>query len=89
MAQAKPKGPQRKIYSMKLQRVPFSSVVGQSVMVIDPKLGCVAMLNIMVPQPGLDYRTVADSVTDALFNGHMSDRGVTLVLPDDIGQTKE
>jgi DNA-binding IclR family transcriptional regulator len=37
---------------------PYSSVVGQSVQVIDER-GVVALISIMVPQPHLDYKEIA------------------------------
>jgi hypothetical protein len=71
-----------KLYSMKLNKTPYSSVVGQSMTIVHPTLGVVAQIAIMVPQPSLDYRSVAEAVADALMSGHVSKDGVTLVLPD-------
>ena len=76
-----------KVHLMKIDQVPHSSVVGGSLNVVDPKLGVVAILAIMVPQPNLDYRTVADAVAAAILNGRASHRGITLVLPENFGQT--
>ena len=73
-----------KLYSMKIDKVPHSSVVGSSLKIVDQKLGVVAIMAILVPQPSLDYKTVADAVIKAVLAGHVSQRGVTLVLPDDL-----
>jgi FlaG/FlaF family flagellin (archaellin) len=72
-----------KLYAMTLAKVPYSSIVGQSMTISHPKFGVVAQLAIMVPQTRMDYRTVADAVADALIRGHVSKDGVTLVLPAD------
>ena len=72
-----------RLYQMKLERVPHSSVVGSSLTIIDDKLGIVAILMISVPQPHLDYKTVSEAVAKALVT-HGTERGnITLVLPDD------
>lgn len=68
---------------LKLTRNGYSSIVGQGLSIVHPKLGVVAQLTILVPQPGMDYRTVSDAVANALMGGHVSKDGVTLVLPDD------
>lgn len=72
-----------KIHLMQIDQVPHSSVVGTSLKIVAKDVGVVAMLAIMVPQPHLDYRTVADAVAKAILNGHVSSKGVTLVLPED------
>ena len=72
-----------KLYSMKIDRVPYSSVVGSSLKIVADGVGVVALLMISVPQPHLDYKTVADAVTKAILNGHVSGNSVTLVLPED------
>ncbi len=72
-----------KLHQMKIDQVPHSSVVGTSLKIVAKDVGVVAMLAIMVPQPHLDYQTVADAVAKAILNGHVSGSGVTLVLPDD------
>ena len=77
-----------KLYAMKIDQVPHSSVVGSSLKIVDPNMGIVAILAILVPQPHLDYQTVADAVAKAVLNGHVSERGVTLVLPDDIAHAQ-
>jgi hypothetical protein len=88
---SKGKPPKLRLFSMKLERVPYSSVVGQSLTITHPDHGVVAQLAIMVPQSGMDYRTVAEAVADALAAGHVSKDGVTLVLPVDFanGGTNE
>ena len=75
-----------KLYSMELKPVPHSSIVGRSMMISTPGIGVVAQLMISVPQPHLDYKTVADALVKALMNGHVSGDGVTLVLPDTFGK---
>lgn len=73
-----------KLYTAMIDRVPHSSVVGSSIKVVMEGVGVVALLMISVPQPHLDYKTVADAVAKAILNEHVSRRGtMTLVLPDD------
>jgi len=73
-----------RLFAMQLNVVPYSSVVGQSLTITHGKLGTVAQLIISVPQPHLDYKTIALAVVDALKRGHVSDNGVTLILPENI-----
>lgn len=42
----------------KIQLTPYSSIAGQSIQVIDER-GCVAIISIMVPQPSIDYKSIA------------------------------
>lgn len=76
-----------KLFAMKLDQVPYSSIVGQSMTISHPEHGVVAQLAIMVPQGRMDYRTVAMAVADALTRGHVSKDGVTLVLPANFAST--
>ena len=71
------------IFVMQVERVPFSSVVGQSLTITHPDFGVVAQLSVRVPQPHLDYRTVAEAVATALTNSGVVKSKVTLVLPED------
>lgn len=48
----------------------------------------VAIIPILVPQPHLDYDTVARAVVEAVLAGHVSERSVTLVLPEDFSHAK-
>lgn len=73
----------KKLHQMTIERVPHSSVVGSSLKIVAKDVGVVAMLVILVPQPHLDYCTVADAVAGAILDGHVSRKGATLVLPDD------
>lgn len=50
----------------KAQPVPYSSVVGQGIMLTDESGAVVAQLSIMVPNPEHDYRQIADEVTKAI-----------------------
>lgn len=72
-----------KLYSGEVSAVPYSSVVGRSLTISIPGVGVTAMLIISVPQPHLDYKTVADAVCDALTTYGTSKGEVTLVLPHD------
>jgi len=47
----------------KAEPVPFSSVVGQGIMLIDEWGAVIAQLSIIVPNPEHDYRQIADEVT--------------------------
>lgn len=78
----------RDLYPMTIEKVPHSSVVGTSLKIVSKKHGVVAILAIMVPQPNLDYRTIADATASAILDGHVSARGCTLVLPTNIGEPK-
>ena len=51
---------------LKFKPVPFSSVVGSSIMVTNEDGRTVAILAIMVPSPQDDYKTVAQEVIDAV-----------------------
>ncbi|WP_299830738.1 hypothetical protein [uncultured Roseobacter sp.] len=51
-----------------LEKVAYSSVVGQSVMVINQDGACVAQLSVMVPNPSFDYRDTAEAVADYICN---------------------
>lgn len=52
---------------LKAEPVPFSSIVGQALLIIDTETGrAMAQLGIQVPAPDLDYRTIADAVTRAI-----------------------
>lgn len=71
------------LFQMKLEKVPYSSVVGQSLTISAPGVGVVAQLSIRVPQPHLDYKTVAEAVAKALMVHGTSHGDITLVLPPD------
>lgn len=72
-----------KLFQMKLEKVPYSSVVGQSLTIVADGIGVVAMLSIRVPQPNLDYETVAKAVAKALTTHGTKQGNITLVLPED------
>lgn len=72
----------KKLFPAKFQKVAYSNIVGQSLTVEMDGIGCVAVVHIMVPQTRLDYRTVAESVADALTR-HLDRGAATLVLPED------
>lgn len=72
-----------KLYQMKVERVPYSSVVGQSLLIVADGVGVVAQLAIMVPQPHLDYKTVAEAVAKALTTHGAEQGNIDLVLPGD------
>jgi hypothetical protein len=76
-----------KLFQMELKSVPYSSVVGQSLCIVAEGIGVVAQLMISVPQPHLDYKTIAEAVAKALMT-HGTERGtITLVLPGDFKET--
>ena len=50
------------------EKVAYSSVVGQSVMVINEDGACVAQLSVMVPNPTFDYRETAEAVAEYICN---------------------
>lgn len=72
-----------KLYMMKLNKVPHSSVVGSSLTITCEGVGVVAMLIISVPQPHLDYKTVAEAVAKALMTHGTEHGNITLALPGD------
>lgn len=72
-----------KLFQMKVEKTPYSSVVGQSLMIVADGVGVVAMLSVSVPQPHLDYETVAKAVAKALTTHGTKQGNITLVLPDD------
>lgn len=74
-----------KLYRMKLRQVAYSSIVGASLEISMDGVGVVALLPISVPNPTLDYKTVANAVAKAVMNGHVSREAVTLVLPEAFG----
>jgi hypothetical protein len=51
---------------LKIEKVPYSSVVGQSVTLISKEKGVAAILMISIPQPSLDYALYAKAIADAL-----------------------
>ena len=71
-----------KLYTMKLNKVPHSSIVGSSLTITCEGVGVVAMLIISVPQPHLDYKIVAEAVAKALMTSGILDGTIDLVLPD-------
>jgi hypothetical protein len=71
-----------KLFQMKISAVPYSSVVGSGLMVVADGVGVVAQLAIMVPQPHLDYKMVAEAVSKALLSHGTSKGNITLVLPE-------
>lgn len=71
-----------KLFPATMSSVPFSSVVGKSLTIQIDGVGVVAQLAIMVPQPHLDYRTVAEAVASALMQHGCEQGKVTLVLPE-------
>lgn len=71
-----------RLYSATISAVPFSSVVGRSFTIQMAGVGVVAQLAIMVPQPHLDYRLVAEAVAKALTTHGCENGRITLVLPD-------
>lgn len=56
MALLRRKGERKMTRTVEL--VPYSSIVGQSISVIDER-GTVAIISIMVPQPSLEYKAIA------------------------------
>lgn len=71
-----------KLFSATISKVPFSSVVGGSLLIQIDGVGVVAQLAIMVPQPHLDYRLVADAVANALTTHGCEQGKLSLVLPE-------
>ena len=51
---------------LKAKMVPHSSVVGSSISVQDETGKMVALLTILVPNPDLDYKTTAKTVSDTI-----------------------
>lgn len=52
----------------KARKVPYSSIVGQSVTIHDETGAVVAQVAIMVPLPGTDRMKVATDIADAIVN---------------------
>jgi len=71
-----------KLFSATMSSVPFSSVVGKSLTIQIEGVGVVAQLAIMVPQPHLDRRIVAEAVASALMRHGCEQGKITLVLPE-------
>lgn len=69
------------LFSATISKVPFSSIVGQSLLIQVDGVGVVAQLAIMVPQPHLDYRLVAEAVAKALTTHGCEQGKLSLVLP--------
>jgi len=51
---------------LKASMVPHSSVVGSSIKIQDETGQIVAMLAILVPNPALDYKSIAKAVGEAV-----------------------